>query len=183
MKKILSVIILLVFCLTYILPANAKAKDDYISIDRDSKHLGSRLHKEYVGYVYTIENISDKSIIIDGISFQDNITGNAAYGTVSRSSIAEGLKTLGVGLAFALPTLTLSLIGSVIITPVVMIGNTCGNIGAKQDSERYDKTVDSAYLKPSSKIELKTLAARFNKPTITIMYHIEQENNLLKLSY
>jgi len=183
MKKLFSIILLFIFSCIFVLPANAVQKDGYISIDRNSKHLGSRLHKEYVGYVYNITNTSNQDITIDGISIEDNVSSDVAYSTIKRSSLAMGAKTIGSGLIFALPTLTLSLIGAVLIAPIQMISNSWGNAGAKQDSKRYDKPYQLGILKSSSSMEFKILATKKKKPTVTVLYHLPDNTELQKLSY
>jgi len=70
------------------------------------------------------------------------------------------------------------LIGSIIVAPFAMIANTCGNIGAKQDSRRYDKRISSCVLKAHSDIQLKTIGVKHHKPTITVIYKIIGQNEL-----
>jgi len=175
MKKFLALLIIICVNMLYFIPAFADTQDEYIKINRDYKHMGSRMHKEYKGCIYKITNISDQQIEIAGISLEDNLTSDAAYSTIKRSSIGQGLKIIGTGLAFALPTLTISLIGSVVVAPFAMISNSIGNIGAKQDAKRYDKKIEKAILSSGESAELKTIITKHKAPSITVFYKVAND--------
>lgn len=181
MKKILALLCISALSLGFSAPAfsiSHHKDDNFINVTKKTKHLRSRLSKEYTGYVYTIENISDEPVYIENISTKDTLTSDAAYLSVKRSSLSTGAKTIGTGLVYAIPTITLSLFGSVILAPIKMVGNTCGNIGAKQEGKRYDIAPASATLNPGESVTVKTLAVHRHAPEINVLYKTEKNNDL-----
>lgn len=186
MKKIISLLCICTFFMGYTIPVSAlthRESDDYIKVSKTSKHLRSRLSKEYTGYVYTIENISKEPVVIENISTKDTLTGEAAYLSVKRSSLSTGAKTIGSGLAYAIPTLTLSLLGSIILAPIKMTANTCGNIGAKQEGGRYDKDSDIKELQPGESLKVKTIAVQHHSPEIDVLYRTGNSKDLTHFEF
>ena len=187
MKKIISAIILFVFCFFQHLPAFSLSKteeNNYLSLKRTSKHLHSRLSKEYTGYEYELKNIYDKPINIQSISVWNNASSQIAYLSVKRTGARAAAETLSTGVALALPTLTLSLIGSVIATPFIIVGNQIGNIGANKEAKRYDKRQNSAFtIQPKEEIVFKTMALHRHKPSVKVMFTnpITDENMTLDM--
>lgn len=153
--------------------AKSKIRDNYLTVEKQSKHLGSRLNKSFEGYKYKITNSSDSKIEIVTVSIENYLSGDVAYSEVDKSSIGIGLKTLGEGMLHAVPTLTLSLICGVVATPIKMVGNSVGNIGAKLESVKYDsKPIEQLILEPNQTVELKILGfKRAKKPIIKIYYY------------
>lgn len=172
MKKLLSLICLTVFALNSAMPAFCGTKteeNNYLKIKRTSKHLHSRLSKEYTGYEYEIKNIYNEPVTLETVSFWDDASGQVAYASVNHSAMTTARKTLGKGLEFAIPTLTISLIGSVVVLPFAIIGNHFGNSGAKKESQRFNKqNIQPTQLKPNEEIVLKTLALRNHKPSMRL---------------
>src|SRR5574344_145645 len=184
MKKFLSLFCLSVFICTMAMPSFASDHDDYIKINKDTMHLRSRLSKQYTGFGYSIKNISNEDICIETISLKDSVTGQAAYLSLKRSSLAEAAGTIGTGLVYALPTLTLSLWGSIILAPIKMIGNSLGNTGAKQEGKRYDTAIPTQLtLKPNNSVKIKTLGVHRNPPTITIIYKPASAVDVMTFEY
>lgn len=184
MKKFITIILLITFILGSYMPAYANKKDDnFVMISKNTKHLRSRLSKEYTGYVYKVKNISEEPLYIEGVTMQDNLTGEAAYLSVKRSSTALAAKRIGGGLVYALPTLTLSLIISVIIMPFEMIGNSFGNTGAKQEGKRYTSTFNPQTLKAGETVIIKTIAVHRHAPSVNILYKKANDIDYTKFEF
>lgn len=187
MKKIVSGIVLFVFSFFQYLPAFSLSKteeNNYLSLKRTSRHLHSRLSKDYTGYEYKLKNVYDKPINVQSISVWDNASSKVAYLSVKRTGARAAAETLGTGVALALPTLTLSLIGSVIAVPFIIVSNQIGNIGANQEAKRYDKRQDSSFtINPKEEIVFKTMALRMHKPSVKIVFTnpITEENMTLDM--
>lgn len=172
MKKIFTIFLVFLFS---ILPVQAGAQcfeDSNFEVTRKSEGLHSRLSKEYKGYHYHIKNISNSSITVESISLLDNTSGKVAYRSVKRNSIGEMASTIGHGLAYAIPTIGISLIGSVFLAPVKAVVNSCGNVGAKMEGKRYDKTIASQIfvIGDSEDVVVKVISAKGVEPTLTIVY-------------
>lgn len=183
MKKLLSSVLITALAMYFCAPALAKNHDDYLKLNKNANHMHSRLSKEYTGYIYTLENISSTPVEILSVSLENTLTGEAAYRSVKRSSLAAGAKTIGTGLAYALPTLTLSLWGSILAAPVAMIGNSFGNAGAKQEGKRYDVPAQTKTLPPNSEIKFRTIAVTHHPPKVKILYKISGAEDLMTFEY
>lgn len=173
MKKLTSLFFVFLLICNLSLPAFAKSTSDsnnYIKITQTTKHLHSRLSKKYTGYEYTIKNVYKEPVEIDSISIRDNASGKIAYLSIKRTGGAAAVATLSTGAALALPTLTLSLIGSVIAVPFIILGNGVGNVGANQEAKRYDKQLETVVLKPKEEVVFKTMALHRHPPLIRIMF-------------
>lgn len=169
------------------MPTYAKTKteqNNYIKIEQTTRHLHSRLSKKYTGYEYTIKNTYKEPISIESISLWDDASGKVAYLSVKRTGLRAATETLGAGLAFALPTLTISLIASAVAVPFIIISNQIGNIGAIQESNRFDKKVlKSVKISPKEEIKFKTLALHRHAPLLRVVFKnpITDENMELDL--
>ncbi len=187
MKKLLSVMFIFILCINSILPVTAKTKteeNDYIKINRTTRHLHSRLSKDYSGYDYTIKNIYKTPVTIQSISIWDNASGKVAYLSVKRTGLRAAAETMGAGIGLALPTLCLSVVGAAVAVPFIIVGNQIGNIGANQESKRYDKMqTEQVTLNPHEEISLKTMALHRHAPSMRIVFinPITDENMDLEL--
>lgn len=174
MKKILALFLMIIFLSLNIPCAMATTKteeNNYLKVERKTRHLHSRLSKKYTGYEYTVKNIYNEPVEVKGISVWDNASGKVAYLSVKRTGVRAAVETMGVGVALALPTLTLSLIGSVVAVPFIIVGNQIGNIGAKQESQRFDKiTEESVKLKSNEEFTVKTMALHRHAPSMRIIF-------------
>ncbi|MBO5386119.1 hypothetical protein J6A64_07375 [bacterium] len=183
MKKFFVCFLVFVFT---VLPVQAKMQnfgDSNFVVTRKNEGLHSRLSKEYQGFHYHIKNISGNTITIESISLLDNTSGKVAYRSMKRNSIGEMASTIGHGLAYAIPTIGLSFIGSVFLAPVKAVVNTFGNVGAKMEGKRYDKTLTLQIfrLEGSEDIEVKAISAKGVEPTMTIVYLDPVTNEPLRL--
>ena len=180
---LITLSILMAFILS---TSNCGAKvlyNDDIQIKINRNHTHSRLSKEYDAYIFNINNISNFPISIQAISLEKSTSGTAASESVQRSSIAAGGKTILTGLAYAIPTLTLSLWGSIIAAPFQMLGNSFGNIGAKQEGNRYDvMPVMPLILNPNDFCEVKTLGVKHHEVKIRVLYTIDDNSALREIS-
>lgn len=187
MKKILASLFLTIMFFNMSIPAFAKTKteeNNYIKIEQTTRHLHSRLSKKYTGYEYTIKNIYKDPVTIESISLWDDASGKVAYLSVKRTGLRAASETLGVGVALALPTLTVSLIASAVAVPFIIIGNQIGNIGANQEGKRFDKKVlKSVTLSPKEELKFKTLALHRHSPTLRVVFKnpLTEENMELDL--
>lgn len=174
MKRFLTLlltIILLSSNALCVLAATKTEENNYIKIERKTRHLHSRLSKKYAGYDYTIKNIYNEPVKIQGISVWDNAGSKVAYLSVKRTGMRAAAETVGAGAALALPTLTLSLIGSVVAVPFIIAGNQIGNIGANQESQRYDKIPsEPVELKSGEELTVKTMALHRHAPSMRIIF-------------
>ena len=169
MKKLLSSLLLLLFVISANLPAFSST-GDYLKIKRKSKHLHSRLSKDYVGFEYHIKNISDVPVKIEAVSLSDDVSGKAAYVSVKRTGLRATTETLAGGAALALPTLGISLIGAAVATPFIVLGSLWGNQGAHMEANRYDKPLETDIIQPKETVVVKTLANRLTRPAFKIVY-------------
>ena len=187
MKKTASLIILFMMLFNIAYPAFSMTKteeNDYLKIERKSRHLHSRLSKKYTGYEYTIKNIYNEPVTIENVSIWDNASDKVAYLSVKRLGVRASAETLAAGAALALPTLTLSLIGAVIAVPFVIVSNAAGNVGANQEAKRFDKQATlPAEIPVGSYIEFKTMALHNHHPSarVTFKNPITDENMNLEL--
>ena len=188
MKKPVSAlfVVLMLFYNAFI-PALCKIKseqNDYIKIEQTTRHLHSRLSKKYTGYDYTIKNIYKTPVTIQSVSVWDNANNKVAYLSVKRTGMRAAAETMGVGIALALPTLCLSVVGAAVAVPFIIAGNQIGNVGANQEAHRYDKMqTEPVTLKPQEKIELKTMALHRHAPSMRIVFvnPLTDENMSLEL--
>jgi hypothetical protein len=188
MKKPVSAlfVVLMLFYNAFI-PALCKTKseqNDYIKIEQTTRHLHSRLSKKYTGYDYTIKNIYKTPVTIQSVSVWDNANNKVAYLSVKRTGMRAATETMGVGIALALPTLCLSVVGAAVAVPFIIAGNQIGNVGANQEAHRYDKMqTEPVTLKPQEKIELKTMALHRHAPSMRIVFvnPLTDENMSLEL--
>ena len=173
-KKFIALICILTLNFSMCLKAAALTKteeNDYIKLERKTRHLHSRLSKDYTGYDYIIHNVYNEPVTIQSVSIWDNATSKVAYLSVKRTGARAAAETLGAGVALALPTLTLSLIGSVVAVPFILISNQIGNISANQEAQRYDKQLQAATtINPQESIELKTMALHRHAPSIRLIF-------------
>ncbi len=186
MKKILSGILISAMCINLALPAFSLTKteqNNYIKIERKTRHLHSRLSKKYTGYEYTITNVHNAPVKISGVSVWDNATGKVAYLSVKRTGVRASLETLGAGVALALPTLGISAVVSAVAVPFIIVGNAFGNVGANRESKRFDKPVEPCALEKKESLELKTMALRRHEPSFRVIFvnPITDENMSLEL--
>ena len=159
-------------------------QNDYIKIEQTTRHLHSRLSKKYTGYDYTIKNIYKTPVTIQSVSVWDNANNKVAYLSVKRTGMRAATETMGVGIALALPTLCLSVVGAAVAVPFIIAGNQIGNVGANQEAHRYDKMqTEPVTLKPQEKIELKTMALHRHAPSMRIVFvnPLTDENMSLEL--
>ncbi len=181
MKKVFSLILsaLLVFELS--LPAFSMTKTyngENIKVERKTRHLHSRLSKKYTGYEYIITNTSNAPVTLESVTLTDNSSGHAAYNSVKRTGLGAAGETLGWGLGLVLPTLTLSLIGAVVACPFIIAGSLAGNLGAKAEGKRYDKTISqTAIVLEKKPLILKVIAPHRHAPNVTFIYSV---NNSIK---
>lgn len=181
MKKILSSFLVFLTFVTFALPSFADASDNFLTVNKNSRHLHSRLSKHYVGYEYIIKNKSKDPVEITAMSLTDNVTGEAAYLSIRRTGLAASTAVLTTGVALALPTLSLSLIASAVAVPFILVGNVFGNIGAKQDSKRYSKDLNENILQPKDTVKFTTLAKRFSSAKLKIIYKSPLTGELVEL--
>lgn len=156
------------------MPVIAKTKteeNDYIKIHRTTRHLHSRLSKDYTGYDYTIKNIYKAPVTIQSVNIWDHASGKVAYLSVKRTGLRAAAETMGSGIALALPTLCLSVVGAAVAVPFILVGNQIGNIGANQEAKRYDKMQTEAItLNPKEEITIKTMALHRHAPSMRIVF-------------
>lgn len=173
MKKFASLLFITLLFFNTIAPVLSKTvseKNDYFKIERTSRHLHSRLSKKYTGYDYSIKNIYKEPVKIESISLRDNASAKIAYLSIKRTGVRASAETLGTGLAFALPTLTVSLIASVVAVPFIIVGNTIGNIGAGQESRRFDKPAEAVLIQPKEEIKFKTMSLHLHPPIAFVTF-------------
>lgn len=187
MKKFFASIFVFLMFFNLSLPSIAKTKteeNNYIKVERTTRHLHSRLSKKYTGYEYKIKNIYKEPVTIESISVWDNASGKVAYLSVKRTGARAASETLGAGVALALPTLTISLILSVVAVPFILIGNQIGNVGANQEAHRFDKPENEAVtLDPNREIVFKTMALHRHAPSMRLIFKnpLTEENMELEL--
>ncbi len=174
MKKTTSMIITFLMFFNLSFPAFSMTKteeNDYIKIERKTRHLHSRLSKKYTGYEYTIKNVYKEPVLIENISIWDNASDKVAYLSVKRLGARASAETIAAGAALALPTLTLSLIGSIIAVPFIVVSNAAGNVGANQEAKRFDKQAElPAEIKTGNRLELKTMALHRHSPSMRVTF-------------
>lgn len=173
MKKVLSILFISLLFFNLSLPSLAKTdseKNDYIKIERTSRHLHSRLSKKYTGYDFTIKNVYNKPVTIQNVGIRDNASAKIAYLSIKRTGLRAASETLGVGVALALPTLTISLIGAVVAVPFIIVGNTIGNIGAGQESRRFDKSAALGIIPPKGEMKFKAISLRLHPPITVVTF-------------
>lgn len=174
MKKLLSLFCISLMLLNITYPAFSRTKtesNNYIKAQQTTRHLHSRLSRKYTGYDYTIKNIYKEPVTINGISIWDNAAGKVAYLSVKRTGVRASAETLGAGTALALPTLGISLVLSAVAVPFIIVGNQIGNIGANQESHRFDKMMaEPVILKPHEEITIKTMALHRHAPSMRIIF-------------
>lgn len=187
MKRVFSLLFITILLLNTLLPVWSKTKSEennYLRVERRTKHLHSRLSKKYTGYDYTIKNIYNEPVLLQGISIWDNANSKVAYLSVKRTGARAAVETLGTGVALALPTLTLSLIGSVVAVPFIIAGNQIGNVGASRESKRFDTSFTEAVtLAPQESVLVKTMALHRHHPSMRIIFKnpLTDENMFLEL--
>lgn len=174
MKKFLSLLLMVAFFSSNALSAISATKteeNNYIRAERKTRHLHSRLSKKYAGYEYTIKNIYNEPVTLKSIAVWDNANDKVAYLSVKRTGLKAAAETVGAGAAMALPTLGLSLIGSIVAVPFIIAGNQIGNIGANQEAQRYDK-IPSEFveLKSGEEFTVKTMALHRHAPSMRIIF-------------
>lgn len=173
MKKTLSLALASTLLFYTTLPSFAQVNkpNKFVEITRNKNHLHSRLSKRYSGYIYEVKNISQSPLKIEAISIKDNISGKSAYLSVKRTSIGASVSTLAVGTAFALPTLSLSLILSAVAVPFIVAGNAIGNTGARQEAKRYEyEALNTEELAPLETVSFKTLAPHKEAPDVDVIF-------------
>lgn len=187
MKKYFASLFIFLMLFNITVPAFARTKteeNDYIKIERTTRHLHSRLSKKYTGYEYKIKNVYKEPVTIESISVWDNASGKVAYLSVKRTGARAAAETLGAGVALALPTLTISLIVSAVAVPFILIGNQIGNVGANQESHRFDKPeTESVTLGHNQEIMFKTMALHRHAPSMRLVFKnpLTEENMELEL--
>ena len=175
MKKIFSLVCLISLILNVfsvqVFSMTKSEENNYLKIERKSRHLHSRLSKKYTGYEYTIKNVYNEPVILENISIWDNASDKVAYLSVKRTGARAAAETIGAGVALALPTLTLSLIGSVVAVPFIIMSNAIGNVGAGQESRRFDKKCElPVEVKDNDSVTIKTMALHKHAPSIRVTF-------------
>lgn len=187
MKKILSSICIIFFCITFCSAAFAtvkEAENNYLIAQRETTELHSKLKNIYTGYEYTIKNIYTKPLQIQSINIWDNASGTVAYLSVKKSSKEAAFNTINKGAAYALPTLTLSLWGGLIASPFSAAKNSIANKNALKESEKYDKKpIEPFELKPNETYKFKTLALSKRAPSMRLIFQnpLTDENMNLEI--
>ena len=183
MKKFFTLFILIFFCATQLLPAFAIREDDYLSAQRETVHLGSRLHKKYEGGIFRITNKSQEHIVIQDVVFDGSVNSDVAYSTIHRSSLKMGFKMLAGGILYTIPTLGISLVGAVVVTPFAVMSNSIGNLGAHQDCHRYHHPIKSGVLAPETTFEGKIIMLKGQPSRMTVLYNIEGNDETRTLRF
>ncbi len=187
MKKLLLSICILVLGFIVTLPSFANIKEEennYLTAERESHQLHSRLKELYTGYEFTIKNIYSKPIKIQAINVWDNASGTVAYLSVKKSSKEAAFNTINKGATYALPTLTLSLWGGLIASPFSAAKNSIANKNALKESEKYDKKpIEPFELKPNETYKFKTLALSKRAPSMRLIFQnpLTDENMNLEI--
>ena len=184
MKKIFTVLLGTLLLAQLYIPALATTKefsDSYLTVTRKTRHLHSRLSKNYTGYEYIIRSTKTPVKIVT-VSIQDDVSGKTAYREVKRTGAKVAAEALAWGTEFALPTITLSLFGSIIASPFIVIGNIAGNTGAKMEAKRYDKSklADGTPVYDYEVI-FRAIAAHHIRPVVTVLYRNPETRELEKL--
>ena len=174
MKKFLSTIIffILFFGINNAVFAQPKTEsNNYLSIERESKILKSRLSDIYTGYEYKIKNIYNEPVLIENIDIWNNAKAQVAYLSVKKSNSETAKQTMQKGIQYALPTLATSVIVSAIAVPFTVMNNNMGNKGALSEAERFDSEHITNYtLKPNQELTIKTLAIKKYIPLIRLSF-------------
>lgn len=183
MKKILSVLLLLSIC--FCIPVKCLAKtiqNEDLSITANRNRTHSRLSKDYDGYIYHLTNKTNGTITLQSITMEDSTSGLAAAKGVQKSSLGIGAKTIADGVLWALPTLTLSIWGSIILAPVKMVSNSFGNVGAKQEGKRYDRKPEFPYtLNNCETVEIRALGVRHHNIKFKVLYNTADDSTIKEL--
>lgn len=174
-KKNISILLVLFLLFNmFFAPAYSAVKteeNNYLKIERKSKDLNSRLAEKYTGYEYTITNIYQEPVEIKSINVINNATGQIAYLSTKRTDSQAAKDMINKGKKYALPTLSLSLIGSVIAVPFAVLNNKIGDKGAQRESERFDiGTQKPETLKPGKKLTFSTMALKKYSPYMRLVF-------------
>lgn len=153
------------------LAETTNVSNNNIQIIQSSRHLHSRLSKSYTGFVYKIKNKSTKPIYIEKIQLQNNANSQVATLSLHRTTGESYKNTIKTGAKYALPSLTLSLWGSIIVSPFVAIGNETGNLNLQKEAEKYDKQPKfPRTIQPQETIIIKTMSLTPHKPFLRVFY-------------
>lgn len=184
MKKIFTILLGTLLLVQLYIPALATTKefgDSYLTVTRKTRHMHSRLSKSYTGYEYTIKG-TKTPVKIETISISDDVSGKTAYLDVRRTGAKAAAETLAWGAEFALPTLTLSLFGSIIATPFIVVGSLFGNVGANMEAKRYDKSkLPDGTPVYDYEVTFRAIAAHHVRPTVTVLYKNPETKEVGKL--
>ncbi len=174
MKKILSSICIIFFCITFCSAAFAtvkEAENNYLIAQRETTELHSKLKNIYTGYEYTIKNIYTKPLQIQSINIWDNASGTVAYLSVKTGSKQAAFDTISKGASYIVPTLTLSFWGGLIAAPFSAAKNSFSNKRALNESEKYNTPqITSFELKPNETYKFKILSLSKRPPSMRIIF-------------
>ena len=174
MKKIVYLICVFVFAVTNIIPAFAGVKEEennYLIAQRESVRLNSRLADLYTGYEFAIKNIYTKPVKIITIQLWDDASAQVAYLSAKKNSKDAAKRTIAKGASYALPTLTLSFWGGLIVAPFSAACNSLANKNALKEAKKFDKPqIKEFELKAGETYKFKTLALNKRAPSVRIIF-------------
>ena len=190
MKKLVSLLCLLVVSFYTTLPSMAKLNKQSFTITRSNVELKSVIDSKYDAYEYTLKNHTKEKLLITNFVVDDGTLPNEAYANVKRNGWGAAGVTFVYGWNYAMATLGLSLVASVVACPFFVGASMLGNVGAKQEANRFSKsakkfnnsTLENGFFKKKETAKFRVLAPQGTIPTVSIMLEDERGRNYIYLN-
>lgn len=188
-RKLIKLFLIFVLSLNIIQPVIAGQiaydENNYIKVTLNEKKLHSRLAQKYDGYEYTIHNVYNEPVKIQSINIWNNANSAVAYLSVKQSGKEIANAVMKNGLKYALPTLSLSVLGSGVAIPFCVMCNHSGNNNAQKEAVKFDTKPKEAFvLQVGEKRIVKSMAMKKHSPVFTMIFlnPITDENMDFKLA-